>query len=174
MWEQNSGICTPPQSPARSFQGEKAGAFSLGGEAVSSPSLDLYQDFICGMPPKPLAHPQTARKGKRHREGAGGRGEVCGFQMRKFVRERTQAFFFFHVPLPRSSVSVELSSTSALDHLEIASICGHRKECTHWLPEKEAPGSLSFLPENVPWAAASHRVSELRETRGSISITPSP
>ena len=92
--------------------------------------------------------------------------------MRKFVRELIQAFFFFHFPPPRSSVSVELSNTSALDHLEIASICGHRKECTHWLPEKEAPGSLSFLPENVPWAAASHRVSELRETKGSISITP--
>ena len=98
------------------------------------------------------------------------------FQMLKgtFVRERTQAFFFFHFPPPRSSVSVELSSTSALDHLEIASICGHRKECIHWLPEKEAPGSLSFLPENVPWAADSHRVFELRETRGSISNNPPP
>lgn len=81
-------------------------------------------------------------------------------------------FSFFHFPPPSSSVSVELSSTSALDNLEIASICGHRKECTHWLPEKEALDSLSFLPENVSQAEESHRVFELKEVRGSISNLP--
>lgn len=34
--------------------------------------------------------------------------------------------------------------------------------------------AASFLPENVPWAADSHGVFELRETRGSISNTPTP
>lgn len=166
MWEQNFGICTPPQPPARSFQGEKAGAFSLQGEAVSSALSRSLSGFYLWNAPKPLAHPQTARKGKWH----GGISDA-----RVHVRKRTHTgFFFSHFPPPRSSVSVELSSTSALDHLEIASICGHRKECTHWLPEKEAPGSLSFLPENVPWAADSHGVFELRETRGNISNTPTP
>lgn len=68
---------------------------------------------------------------------------------------------------------VELSGTSALDNLEIASICGHRKECTHWLPEKEALAA-SLLPENVSRAAESHRVFELREIWGSISKSPLP
>lgn len=87
--------------------------------------------------------------------------------------KKTRAgFFFFHFPPLSSSISVELSSTSALDNLEIASICGHRKECTHWLPEKEALGSLSFLPENVSQAEESHRAFELKELGGSMSNLP--
>lgn len=53
-----------------------------------------------------------------------------------------------------------------MDNLEIASICGHRKACAHWLPEKAAPGSLSSLPAHISQAEESHRVFELKEEVG--------
>lgn len=87
------------------------------------------------------------------------------------VRKRTRVFFlFFHFPPLSSFVLVELSDTSALDNLEIASICGHRKECTHWLPEEEALGSLSFLPENGSQAAEPRGVCV--EDRGASPTSP--
>ena len=169
LWNLHSSPASSQQLPG----GKGRGLQPRGRSSELSPHSIFIRILSVECPKATGTSPDSTERQMARGGGVGAGGVVgCGFQMRKFVRELIQAFFFFHFPPPRSSVSVELSSTSALDHLEIASICGHRKECTHWLPEKEAPGSLSFLPENVPWAAASHRVSELRETKGSISIIP--
>lgn len=85
--------------------------------------------------PNPLPHP---RDDSTERQTARGSPDT------KVHGGKKVPAVFCLVPLSTAELLclVELSSTSALDNLEIASICGHRKECAHWLPEKEALGSL--------------------------------
>lgn len=119
----------PSCKASRGERHELRGLWPPGRSRELSTCLVSIRIFSVTFPQAPWHSLEIARESRLHRPLQIGKHRV--------VRKRGQIFSFFHFPPPSSSASVELSSTSALENLEIASICGHRKERTHWLPEKK-------------------------------------
>lgn len=64
MWEQNSGICTPPQPPATRFQRRKAEAFGLREKAMSSTLIQVFIRILSVECPKPPGTPRDSTAGQ--------------------------------------------------------------------------------------------------------------